>query len=146
MFLFILIRSFVAAYVSASIYLYIFGFTGIGFFVTLLSTRTAAAIISPQKIGYSTTSLFLDSGKEGVSEIGFGEIVHLSVSNYPSGWYAEIETRDGEKEVVGPGISDGYGRDLINTYARFRSRGGNALSLREVKGIYPRTRLVAAPS
>src|SRR2546427_7268459 len=71
MFLFIIIGSLVASYASASVYLYIFGFTGIGFFVTLLTTRTAAALNSPRKIGYSPTSLFLDSGKEGVSEIGF---------------------------------------------------------------------------
>ncbi len=125
---------------SRPIFLYTFGFAGIGFFIVPMSIQVAQAFNAPRKIGHASTNLLLSYRDRSVARIRFDSVGHLSVARYPSGWYVELETSEGKTMAVGR-ITREFGMDLLKAYDRFSRPPAGAGRLRERKGIYPSIRL-----
>ncbi len=127
---------------------YPFAAAGTMSFVALVSVRAVEILRTPHRIGYTSHALVLDyGGKKGEKNVPFRALARLEVAKYASGWYVDFETATGEREILGPGISVGYGEGLMKAFILSReSEVGEQRTLREQRGIYPSVRLVAIGS
>ena len=127
--------------------IYIFSSLGISFFLAILGIQGFQIYRAPRRVGFGLSSLLLEKRSGDSKEIPFVDIDSLWLSRYPTGWYLELRKRDGQRMALGPGLSETYGRSLLEKYAEWLlTNVGKTVGIRELRGMYPRIQLVLRTS
>ena len=115
---------------------------GMGLLAVMLSVRGVEFYRMPVRIGYDASAVYLEYRRKKSRRLAFEDLSDLTLACYASGWYLELETNEGEQLTAGADHTNGYGKGLLESFARSReSSGGRRASVEMRMGFYPSRRI-----